>query len=129
MQGRILVVDDDIDFQSAMSTLLEAKGYEVITASEGEEGFKKAKDVLPDLIMLDVMMAYKTEGIEIAKRIHSEESLKGIPVIMTTGIRKDMNLPFGLESHEDFLPVKEIIEKPVKPQKILSTISKYIRKK
>ncbi|MFH1877972.1 MAG: response regulator [Candidatus Omnitrophota bacterium] len=126
MPGKILIVDDDPDFREAMATLLEAKGYQVSQAANGEEGFEKAKKEIPGLILLDVMMANKTEGFDIARKIKENESTKGIPVLLTTGIRKDMNLSFGFEPNEEWLPVKAVIEKPVKPEKLLSEVAKYI---
>jgi CheY-like chemotaxis protein len=128
MGGKILIIDDDADFREAMSTLLGAKGYDVITACDGEDGLKRAREISPDLILLDVMMTYKTEGFDVARKIHSEELLKEIPVIMTTGIRRDMNLSFGFEPDEELLPVKGIMEKPVKPDELLSAVEKNIRK-
>lgn len=128
MPGKILIVDDDPDFREAMSTLLEIKGYDVSTASGGEEGFLKAMEIFPDLIVLDVMMTYKTEGIDVAHKIQSETSLKGTPVLLTTGIRKDMNLSFKLEPDQDMLPVKEVLEKPVKPEILLSAIERHIKR-
>jgi CheY-like chemotaxis protein len=128
MPGKILIVDDDPDFREAMSTLLGAKGYEIFTACDGEEGIAKAKTVSPDLMLLDVMMTYRTEGIDVARKMRAEESLKDIPVIMTTGIRRDMNLAFGLEADGKFLPVEHIMEKPVKPEELLAAVQKYIRK-
>jgi CheY-like chemotaxis protein len=128
MAGRILIIDDDPDFKEAMATLLEAKGYEVVQASNGEEGFKKAKGEMPGIILLDVMMTHKTEGFDIARRLHDDAKTKGIPVIMTTGIRKDMNLSFGFEPDEDWLPVKGVLEKPVKPEALLSEVAKHIKK-
>lgn len=128
MEAKVLIVDDDMDFKEAISILLEAKGYKVITAGDGKEGFAKAKSESPSLILLDVMMANKTEGFDIARQISADENLKNIPVILTTGIRKDMNLPFGFEPDETWLPVKAVLEKPIKPKALLSEIEKYIKK-
>ena len=127
MSGRILIVDDDPDFREAMATLLEAKGYEVETAPDGEAGLAKAREISPDLILLDVMMSGTTEGFDVARKLHAEDRLKNIPVVMTTGIRKDMNLPFGFEPDDDILPVKEVLEKPVKPETLLSAVAKHMR--
>jgi len=126
MAGKILIVDDDPDFKEAIATLLSAKGYNVIEASDGDEGFKKAKQEKPNLILLDVMMAHKTEGFDIARKISKDEAVKHIPVIITTGIRRDMTLSFSFEPNETWLPVKAVIEKPVKPDKLLGEIQKYI---
>lgn len=126
MAKKILVIDDDADFKEAIETLLEAKGYEVVTASDGKEGFKKAKEMAPQLIMLDVMMTHKTEGFDIALNLKNEASTKAIPVIMVTGIRREMSLPFGFEPDENWLPVKQVLEKPVKPEVLLKAVAEHI---
>ncbi len=128
MAKKILVIDDDSEFIGAVSNLLESKGYAVISACDGEEGFKKAKSMSPDLIFLDVMMADKSEGFDVARSIKADALTKGIPVVLITGIRKAMNLPFGFEADEDWLPVKTVLEKPVKPDTLLKTVEEYIGK-
>jgi len=128
MEGKILIVDDDPDFSEAMATLLEAKGYNVISVSNGEEGLAAARSSRPSLIMLDVMMTHKTEGFDIARKLKEDKDLQDIPVIITTGIRKDMNLPFGFEPDSDWLPVKAVLEKPIKPEVLLSEVKKHIKK-
>ncbi|MBU4334442.1 MAG: response regulator, partial [Candidatus Omnitrophica bacterium] len=62
MSKKILMIDDDPDFIAAVQTLLEAKDYVVVTASNGQEGLLKAKEEKPDLITLDVMMTNDSEG-------------------------------------------------------------------
>lgn len=127
MAGKILIVDDDADFVDAMTSILESKGYGVISASNGTEGFAKAKETSPDLMLLDVMMSTKTEGFDLARNLKSENSTKDIPVIMITGIRKDMNLPFGFEPDPDYLPVKALLEKPIKPDELISAVEAHIK--
>jgi CheY-like chemotaxis protein len=96
-------------------------------APDGGSGLAKAREISPALILLDVMMSGKTEGFDVARELHADAELKGIPVILTTGIRKDMNLPFGFEPDEENIPVKAVLEKPVKPDVLLSAVKKYIR--
>ena len=127
MSKKVLVIDDDPDFVEAVTTLLEAKNYSVISAENGEKGFESAKIDTPDIIILDVMMTTKTEGFNAARNLHEEPLTKDIPVIMVTGIRKDMNLPFGFEANDDWLPVKTLIEKPVKPDVLLKVVEENIR--
>ena len=88
----------------------------------------KAKKELPDLILLDVMMATKTEGFDIARNLHDDSATKGIPVVMVTGIRRDMNLPFRFEPDPTWLPVKAVIEKPIKPEALLKIVEDNIKK-
>ncbi len=128
MAKKVLMIDDDPEFVDAISNLLDAKGYEVHTASNGQDGIAKAKAEDPDLILLDVMMTTKNEGFNVARELHEDDKLKETPVIIMTGIRREMNLPFGFEPDEAWLPVKKVLEKPVKPEVLLSAVSENIRK-
>lgn len=122
MAKKVLIVDDDADFREAITTLLEAKGYDVITAENGQKGFDEAKSKLPSVVLLDVMMTNKSEGFNIARSLQKDAKTAKIPIILVTGIRKDMNLPFGFEPDNNWLPVKTVLEKPVKPDQLLKAI-------
>jgi len=126
MTKKILIIDDDHDYVESVVNLLEAKGYTVAAAYNGDEGVEKAKAEKPDLILLDVMMASKDEGFNVARELQTVEDLKGTPVIMVTGVRKEMNLPFGFQPDETWLPVKTILEKPVKPQSLLDAVAEAL---
>ena len=126
MAKTVLMIDDDPEFVEATTNLLEAKGYEVVSAANGKEGMEKAKAVNPDIILLDVMMTTESEGFDVAREMHKEDSLKNTPVIIITGIRKEMNLPFGFEPDEEWLPVKAVLEKPIKPDVLLSTVEENV---
>ena len=128
MAKKVLMIDDDPEFVDAISNLLDAKGYQVHTASNGKDGVAKAKAEDPDIILLDVMMTTKHEGFDVARELHEDSKAKDIPIIMMTGIRKEMNLPFGFEPDETWLPVKNVLEKPVKPEVLLKAIEENIRK-
>ena len=128
MANKVLMIDDDPEFVDAISNLLDAKGYTVFTASNGKDGVEKAKAEDPDLIFLDVMMTTKNEGFNVARELHEDDNLKETPIIIMTGIRREMNLPFGFEPDETWLPVKKVLEKPVKPEVLLTAVSENIRK-
>jgi DNA-binding response OmpR family regulator len=128
MSKKVLMIDDDPEFVDAISNLLDAKGYEVHTASNGKDGVAKAKAENPDIILLDVMMTTKNEGFNVARELHEDAKLATTPIIIMTGIRREMNLPFGFEPDETWLPVKTVLEKPVKPEVLLSAIADHIRK-
>jgi len=128
MANKVLMIDDDPEFVEAISNLLDAKGYEVHTASNGKDGVAKAKAEDPDIILLDVMMTTKDEGFNVARELQEDETFKATPIIIMTGIRREMNLPFGFEPDSTWLPVKKVLEKPVKPEVLLSAISENIRK-
>jgi CheY-like chemotaxis protein len=126
MKSKILVVDDDVDFVEATTTLLEAKGYDVVSAANGEDGYTMAKAEKPCAMLLDVMMAHDSEGFDVARKLKEDPATKGIPVIMITGIRKSKALPFSFEPDEDWLPVKVVLEKPVKPDDLLKTVNEAV---
>ncbi len=128
MTDKVLIIDDDKELVEAMETLLSTKGYKVTTASNGQEGFRKSKEEVPQIILLDVMMSHKSEGFDIARSLKNEEKTKNIPIVIITGIRKEMNLPFGFEPDSDWLPVKAVLEKPVKPELLLETVRDNIKK-
>ncbi|KPJ86422.1 MAG: hypothetical protein AMS17_12510, partial [Spirochaetes bacterium DG_61] len=72
MAYRVLIIDDDVDFVEFEKMLLENNGYEVITAFDGQEGYRKALEESPDIILLDVVMTTEDEGLQIAHRIKSQ---------------------------------------------------------
>ncbi|MDD5259874.1 MAG: response regulator [bacterium] len=127
MAKKVLIIDDDAEYREATTTLLEAKGFEVITAENGEQGFEKAKSQGPDIILLDVMMTHKSEGFDLARSLKQENITKNVPVIIVSGVRKEMNLPFGFEPDQDWLPVKTVLEKPIKPDALLKAIADNLK--
>ncbi len=79
----VLVVDDNPDMRAYVSSILREAGYQVQTARNGSEGFHIAKELLPHLVVTDLMMPIVT-GLEMIRTIRSEETLKGIPIILLT---------------------------------------------
>jgi len=126
MAKKVLIIDDDPEFVEATTSLLESQKYLVDSAPNGKVGLAKAKQQEPDIILLDVMMVKETEGFDVAREINKDSRLKDIPVIMITGVRKEMNLPYGFEPDDVWLPVKGVLEKPVKPAVLLKAVAENI---
>jgi len=126
--ARILVVDDDKEFIESITAVLEHDGYKVSVAHNGTDGYNKAKKDKPDLMILDVMMTNDSEGFEVARKLHEDAETKHLPVVMITGIRKAKGLPFAFEPDEDWLPVKAVLEKPVKPELLLKKVKEALGK-
>lgn len=127
MRERILLVDDDVDFVRSTTDLLEAHGYRVLSAYDGATGFDLAKKERPDLMVLDVMMATETEGFEVARKIPACPELRNMPVLLVTGIRKEMKLGFRLEPDDTWLPVSRIMEKPIAPATFIAAVGELLR--
>jgi DNA-binding response OmpR family regulator len=83
---RVLVVDDEPDARELLSEFLTAKGYEVLTASNGEEALRKVKEDRPHLILLDVRMP-KMNGLEVLKQVREIDHEVG--VIMVTAVNEE----------------------------------------
>jgi adenylate cyclase len=105
--ARILVVDDVPDNVDILQMRLESQGYEVSTAGDGVEALAKTRELLPDLVLLDIMMP-EMDGIETVKRLKSDASLPFIPVILVTAKADDKDVITGLESGGD-----DYLTKPV----------------
>ncbi|MBF0385176.1 MAG: response regulator [Candidatus Omnitrophica bacterium] len=127
MAKRILIIDDDPDFVEAVATLLGAKGYEVNTANNGEDGYKLAKKIKPNLITLDVMMANDSEGFDTSKKIGADPEINNIPVILVSGIKKVADLTYNYETGKKIIPVKAVLEKPIDAEMFLKTVENYIK--
>lgn len=81
----VLVVDDELDMRIFMSTLLETSGYRAVVTRNGKEGIIKARELLPDLIILDVMMPGEG-GIVMYRQLRTDRALQYIPVIMLSAV-------------------------------------------
>ncbi|OGC36073.1 hypothetical protein A2311_00460 [candidate division WOR-1 bacterium RIFOXYB2_FULL_48_7] len=88
--NKILVVDDEPVILRAIADRLKAKGYDVLTAETGEEGYDKTMQFKPDLVVLDVLLP-KINGWEVCQKLKADESVKHIPVIILTVKAKEID--------------------------------------
>ena len=88
MKKTVLIVEDELDMRIFISTLLETSGYRSIMTRDGSEGMVKAREISPDLIILDVMMPGEG-GVQMYRQLKSDDTLKKIPVILLSGVAKN----------------------------------------
>ena len=124
---KIIIVDDDAAFSESNRDLLEACGYEVYAASNGDDGVRLAREILPDLMILDVMMRTDTEGLEVARRIAGIPELSRMGVLLVTGVTRAMRLPNRLMPDEKWLPVDRVLEKPIAPDHLILEIERVLK--
>lgn len=84
---KILIVDDEMDMRIFLSALMETNGYKAFATRNGKDGILKAKEILPDLIILDVMMPGEG-GVLMYRQLKTDKTLKDIPVIMLSAVAK-----------------------------------------
>jgi len=131
---KILVIDDDPDLVESMRITLEANDYQVFSAGNGTEGLSLTKEVFPDLIILDVMMDSITEGFQVCQQLRSRDpqseyrAYSKVPILMLTGISEKMHMKFSPEEDQDYLPVDEFIEKPIRFETLLEKVKTLIQK-
>lgn len=91
MPERVLLAEDDRILRKASETALRKKGYEVITAVDGEDALAKAREDPPDLVLLDVMMP-KVHGFDVLRGLKGDARLRDIPVIMLTNLEQPADI-------------------------------------
>jgi len=127
---KILIVDDDYDFVNALKILLQSQKYKVSEASNTKEAEIKIKEEKPDLIILDVMMDSPDEGFQFSYKLKRDESLKNIPIVMTTSVSKVTGFKFSPETdniESNWIPVDKFIEKPIQSEAFLKTVKEFLK--
>lgn len=120
MNKRILVVDDEAHIQHVLSLKLRNAGYEVITASDGEEGLHVATAASPDLVITDLQMPYMT-GTDLCRAFAAREETRDIPVIILTAR--------GYALSDDDLAngnIKEVVSKPFSPRLLIQMVQSLL---
>ena len=129
MTRTILLIDDDADTRTYMSTILFRGGYRIITARDGQEGWKLIEENRPDLILLDMMMPRRS-GMHLLSEIKAHPDYKSIPVFVITGVGQmtgvDMNKYIGGLPGNGSAKPEAFLEKPVKPDRLLKLVKEYL---
>ena len=117
---KVMVVDDSPTDLKLMSGPLLAKGYDLITATNGEDALKKAASERPDLIVLDVIMP-KLNGFKVCRQIKSSSQLKDIKIILASGKNQESDIFWGRKQGADVY-----ITKPFTEDDLLNAVSQLL---
>ena len=120
---RILAIDDTPENLEIVRMRLEANGYEVVTAGDGEEGLAEARALKPDLILLDIMMP-RLDGIGVVRELKQDPSLRSIPVILVTAKADTRDVVEGLDAGGD-----DYLTKPFEHRALLARVRSMLRQK
>jgi CheY-like chemotaxis protein len=124
--AKILVIDDDPDFVNATRIVLEKDGHTITHAKNGSEGFRQAKEVVPDLVILDVMMDSILDGVSASRRLHEDSTTAKIPIIMVTSISSTSYAE--LFPTDEYLHVRTFMSKPIRPADLARQVNKVLHK-
>jgi class 3 adenylate cyclase len=119
--ARILVVDDIADNVEILRTRLASLGYEVVVAGDGAQALAKARETLPDLILLDIMMP-RIDGLEVVKRLKADAALPFIPVILVTAKVEPKDVVMGLDAGGD-----DYLSKPIDHGALVARVRAMLR--
>lgn len=130
-QKKILVIDDDYDFQEAIRIILTKANYGVVQAFNKDEGEKKVKSESPDLIILDIMMESITAGFQFLYEVigTKEQRKTQIPVLSITSISQRSGFKFSPSIDRNLFPADDYLAKPVEPEKLLERVAILIKNK
>jgi adenylate cyclase len=118
---RILVVDDNLTNLEVLRVRLNAQGYEVVTAVDGEDALRRARELEPDLVLLDIMMP-KLDGISVLKELKADTTLPFIPVILVTAKADTRDIVNGLEAGGD-----DYLAKPFEQAAMVARVRSMLR--
>lgn len=119
-KARILAVDDSATILEMIKAILESGGYEVITASDGNEALVTAREHSPDLILLDVMLP-GLDGYRVCRLLKFDQKYKHIPIIMLTAKSEEQAMVTGLRTGAN-----QYLTKPVEPERLLAAVAQEL---
>jgi CheY-like chemotaxis protein len=122
--AKVLVVDDDPDFVNYTSRVLEKAGHDVVSAANGAKALKTMRSDRPDVVLLDVMMSYILDGLDVSRKMAEDPALKDIPVIMVTSLTAVKGS--GVFPTDEYTPVDEWLSKPVDPDTLLARVDESL---
>lgn len=123
MARKILVVDDEPDAVDLVQFNLKNAGYEVVTAADGAEALKMARDFSPDLVLLDVMLP-EIDGLEVCKMLRRDPATSGTPIIMLTAKAAEIDRVLGLELGAD-----DYVTKPFSPRELVLRVKNLLQRR
>lgn len=118
----VLIVDDDDAVRDLLEFVIKKEGFKVERAADGEEALQKARQVSPDIILLDLMLP-KFGGFEILRELQGDETVN-IPIVIITGRYTDRSTSEMIRQEPN---VKDFIEKPVKPQALAAVVHRILK--
>lgn len=124
---KVLIVDDDQSFVTAITPVLESRGYELATAHNKEEATEKIVKQKPDLILLDIMMERITDGFNLCYKLKHDPEMKKIPVLAVSAITKETGFKVSPATDGEYFEADDYMEKPVKPSELLQRIEKLLK--
>lgn len=118
--ARILIVDDEVHIANILRLTLEHEGFEVHTAHDGAEGLRKARELVPDLILLDLMLP-SMDGYKVCRLLKFDEKYRHIKVVLVSAMGEAQDRELGRQVGAD-----QYLSKPFKPDELVAEVRRLI---
>jgi CheY-like chemotaxis protein len=126
---KVLIVDDDIDYVESTAAILEANGYETVSANDGKEGLEVAKAEIPQIMLVDLMMNTINEGYELVRSLRSDKTFDEVPIIMISSAHQhEVFKNANFVPDEVWFPIDIFLDKPIVKETLLRNINNLLKK-
>jgi DNA-binding response OmpR family regulator len=115
--AKVLVIDDDPVIVQLLRVNFEIEGFEVLSAADGEEGFERAKNELPDVVLSDIMMP-RMDGLQLVAELKQDPSTRNLPVILLSAKAQNAEVQQGLDAGAD-----DYVTKPFDPLELIDRVN------
>ena len=122
---KVLLIDDDADFVEMCKLALENADFDVEFAYDGQQGLEKAREVMPDAIVLDVMMPEK-DGFKACEELRQDPKISDIPVLMLTAVGQHFSTSRYSRGSGLTLDFEDYLDKPVEPEELVKRVRSLI---
>ena len=118
---RVLIVEDQADIRKLIRMTLEFEPFEIFEAADGAEGLRKASEIAPDLMLLDVMMPGELDGLQVCAQVRANPALRDTRVVLLTARGQVKDRDAGQQAGAD-----DYLIKPFSPLQLIETIERLI---
>ncbi len=123
----VLLIDDDADVHEVIKMILEPQGFRVECALTGPKGLKAARELMPDVLLLDIMLDTPSEGFHLAYEMKNDEALKDIPIVIISSIGQKMGIDYAKELGTEYVPATQFIDKPFDAETLRRAVSEAMQ--
>ena len=126
-RAKVLIIDDDQDMLVAIETLLGLKEFEVLSATNADDGVRLAREERPDVILLDILLSPRS-GIEVYQELRADPALRDIKILIVTALKEKIHEDRFAAELEACWAAEDFLDKPVEPEALVERIRELVGK-
>ena len=126
-RAKVLIIDDDQDLNVAIETLLGLRDFEVLSATNADDGVRLAREQHPDVILLDILLSPRS-GIEVYRELRADPSLRHTKILIVTALKAKIHEDRFAPELEACWAAEDFLDKPVEPEALVERIRELVGK-